>query len=96
MNATHLTQIAELARDVVATDGGELLGVQIGEMADGSGRSFALLDTYQAGLEQQYRISSPAPASGAPWTRIYDRWTVEVRVGEGEWLVLEDLAAEAL
>lgn len=88
MRTNHLIRLAELATDVVAIDGGELVGIQLGEMADGSGRSFALVSTDSAGLEQEYRIASPAPADAPAWARSFGEWSLEVRTGE-RWLDLE-------
>lgn len=45
MNAEHLTELATIAADIAAIDGGTLTGVSMGEMADGSGRSYAELCT---------------------------------------------------
>lgn len=95
MNASDLSRLTAFAADVAAVDGGVLASVTMGEMADGSGRSFALVDTIDHGLEQQYRISSPAPAGAAPWARVYDAWLVEVRTGDS-WMHLElELVVEA-
>jgi len=95
VRASDLTRLAALAEDVASIDGGVLANVILQEMADGSGRSVALVDTDQRGLEQRYRISSPAPADAPRWARVFDRWTVEVRTGDS-WLELEvdDLDAE--
>lgn len=95
MRAAHLRQLAEIVADVVENDGGELLGVTMGEMGDGSGRSFALVDTYQCGLEQQWRVSSPAPAGGPSWTWSMRSWVTEVRVGDGWLAVDEELLEES-
>jgi hypothetical protein len=92
MNASDLTRLAAIAEDVAAADGGLLAGVRISEAADGSGRSIALVDMQEAGLEQQYRISSPAPATSPSWARVeFGDWRLEVRVGNfgGEWMELE-------
>jgi len=88
MNASHLSQLASLAEDVAAIDGGVLAGVIVQEMGDGSGRSVALVDTIDAGLEQRYRISSPAPAGAPAWASGWSSWLVELRIGD-DWMELE-------
>lgn len=90
MNASHLTRLASIASDVVATDGGSLVGMVVSEYADGSGRAFALVNTYDVvnDLEQQYRILSPAPADAAPWARVHDSWQLELRVAD-RWMDLD-------
>jgi len=89
MNASHLIKLAELATDVAAIDGGTLAGVRLGEMADGSGRSFALVELMtEDGADAEYRLSSPAPTDGPAWTRTMTEWTLEARHGE-RWLDLE-------
>jgi hypothetical protein len=95
MNTQHLIRLAELATDVAATvDESEVVtAVTMGEMADGSARSFALVDAYDSTneLEQQYRISSPAPADAPEWAREFDRWTIEIRSNASTrgWLELD-------
>jgi hypothetical protein len=82
--------MAELATDVVAIVGDDLLGVSIAEMGDGSGRSFALVSTLDRvnDLEQEFRIASPVAPDAPAWARSFDRWTIEVRTGD-RWLELE-------
>jgi hypothetical protein len=89
MDLTHLTRLATLAADVASIDGGEVSGVTIGECADGSHRSYALVDTIDGGLEQQYRITTPAPATAPGWAQVHAAWMLEVRVGDDNWLDLE-------
>jgi len=89
MNANDLTKLAGIAVDVAAIDGGSLVGMQAGEMADGSRRSFALVSTIDVNqLEQEYRITSPAPDDAPAWTSQYGEWRLEVRIGES-WSELE-------
>jgi hypothetical protein len=60
--------------------------LEVGEMPDGSGRGFALINAQHDGL---YRITSPAPASAPTWARRYfGDWRLEVRV-PGGWDPLE-------
>lgn len=89
MNPTMIIELAAHAADVAATDGDPVTRIQMGEMADGSRRHFALVETDSHGLEQEYRIASPAPADAPPWARQFDRWTYEVRNGE-TWILLND------
>lgn len=85
------TELTRRAADAVATDGGELHRVEITEAADGSRRWLALVDTYTAGLDQRYRITTPAPAHAPAWARArHADWTTEVRMGDG-WLRLEEV-----
>lgn len=89
MNVSDLPRLAALAVDVAAIDGGVVASVECGECADGSQRSFALVTTHQAGLEQVYRITSPAPAGAPGWARVHSDWLLEVRVGDDSWQELE-------
>lgn len=87
MKTSNLQQLAQHIEDIVENDGGELLHVEMSEMGDGSRRDYAIITTYSCGLEQRYRISSPAPSGGPSWTWSFDRWLLEVSDGDG-WVVL--------
>lgn len=78
--ANNLMALGARAADIVAADGGDLVRLEAGEMADGSGRPFVLLTTFSAGLEQVYRIAAPAPPSAPSWA-VRD-WTTELRHGD--------------
>jgi hypothetical protein len=82
MNAlgNNLMALGARAADIVAAEGGDLVRLEAGEMADGSGRPFALVTTFSAGLEQVYRIAAPAPPSSPPWA--LRAWTTELRQGD--------------
>lgn len=94
MRAESLHELATIAEIVATQDGGVLAGVEIGEMADGSHRDYALVRTDQRGLEQEYRITT-APAPGAPpWTRSMGP-AVEVRIAEDGWMLLDGFSESA-
>lgn len=86
-----LGQLADRVADVMATDGGDLVHLEVGELADGSGRPYALVTTHTGGLEQVYRVAAPAPASAPAWAS--REWTVELRIdappGNVRWMRLE-------
>ena len=88
MNAETIQTLAAHIADVADTDGGNIVSITMGEMADGSRRHFALIETQDNGLDQTYRVSSPAPWDSPAWASVYTDWTYEVRVGDG-WLELE-------
>lgn len=75
-----LVPLAVKAAEIVDGDGGDLIRLDAGVMADGSERPFVLVTSFQAGLEQVYRIAAPAPASAPGWAA--HSWTTEVRVGD--------------
>lgn len=89
MNADTIRELAGYAADVVealhegaAADGFRVTNVQLLEMADGSGRWAALIDLSDGHLEQQYRLSTPAPATAPAWAGLFVAWRVEVRIGD--------------
>ncbi len=94
LTSDTILELATRAADVAAIDGGLVASITMGEMADGSGRAFALVETQDNGLEQEYRISSPAPHGRPSWTWTFDRWLTEVRIGDG-WMLLDEEAAAA-
>lgn len=89
MNATTITELAGYIAEVATNDGGEIHRVEMGEMADGSRRWYALVDTYSAGLEQQYRVTSPAPENAPAWAQVHTGFRLEVRTGPMTWLELD-------
>jgi len=93
MTAAQTTlPVAELAaqvEDLTQGIGETVSRVTMGECADGSRRWYALVETWSAGLEQTYRVITPAPWNSPEWASVHTDWTYEVRVGEGEWLALE-------
>lgn len=92
MDASTITELASRVADVVATDGAEAIDVKMAEMGDGSRRHFALVTTYSCGLEQEYRVTTPAPWNSPAWASVYKDWQVEVRVGD-RWMILEGAEA---
>lgn len=91
MDATLITDMAQWVADVVETDGSLCTGIVMGECADGSNRHYALVRMWDATneLEQEYRITSPAPFNSPAWAaHLRDEWLVEVRMGD-EWLLLD-------
>lgn len=86
--ADNLSLLVQFARDVAAIDGGTLTSVQMGEMADGSGRSLAIVNVIDGDLEFQYRVTSPSPEGAPQWAWQYTAWLVEVNAGES-WIELE-------
>lgn len=89
MNGEIYLALSAQVADLIETVGDEVLAIESGEMADGSGRAYTLVTTLDRvnQLEQQFRVASPAPEGGPAWTRVYTEWTVEVRVGDG-WTAL--------
>jgi hypothetical protein len=94
MDSKTLSELTRRVADVIATDGGELLTLEIVPMADGSGRWCGIVTTHTAGLEQVYRVSTPAPAGAPAWARTHDEWATEVRVVD-KWTRVDDLVDEA-
>lgn len=88
MDAGTIIGLAERVADVVATAGGETLRVEMGEMADGSGRHYALVTVHACAMETEYRVTTPAPQDAPAWAARYDDWTVAGRFADG-WLSLE-------
>jgi len=86
-----LQSLAAHAADVAVIDGdARIVSVTMGELADGSRRHFALVITQDdAGLEQTFRVSSPAIALSPAWAKAHKGWTIEVCQGES-WLMLTD------
>lgn len=90
MTRQNANKLMEAAYDCGAIDGGDVARIEMMEAADGSRRPLALVTTHEAGLEQTYRVILPAPASAPAWAQQYTTTTFEVRVGEGEWLMLDE------
>jgi hypothetical protein len=87
--------VANLLESVVEPDDGvQITRVTMGELADGSRRSYALIDTYDTGIatEQQFRVISPSPEDAPKWAEQYVGWLAQVRTGENEWLNLADFS----
>lgn len=88
MSASHLSSVAiqELTQNVsdlieVLEIGDAVTRVEMGTMADGSYRPFALVHTIdQNELEQEFRVSLAASEMAPAWAPREDR--VEVRVGD--------------
>lgn len=93
LTVAQIRELAATVADVVELDGEPASRVEMGEMADGSGRPFALVTTYDAtnDLEQTYRVALEAPASASLWAHRYAETTVEIRRGDG-WLDLDHAA----
>jgi hypothetical protein len=83
----ELAAFAARLADDVASDFATL-SVSIGECADGSRRSYALISTSDGELEQEFRVTTPAPFNAPPWARRYQTWLTELRVGD-DWHVLD-------
>jgi hypothetical protein len=84
MTAAHITGLAEMIADLADTIDDTIGSVTMGEMADGSGRSYAIVNTYDEinELEQEFRVASPATDNSPKWAKdSYTDWTIEVLVG---------------
>lgn len=90
VNAATLTALAARAADIAETIGDTVTRVEMSEMADGSHRHYALVYTYDRtnDLEQEFRVSTPAPDGAPAWASVFRGWEVSVRTGDS-WLVLE-------
>jgi hypothetical protein len=81
--------------DSLSTDADTPVGhIEIGGMADGSGRYYALVTSIDPtnDLEQQFRISTPAPWNSPAWAADFREFTLEVRIGDS-WQTMEFEAA---
>lgn len=89
MTASEIQQLAALAADVVELDGSPASRVELGELADGSRRAFALVTTCDAtnDLEQTYRVALAAPWNAPEWASRFTDSTIEIRRGDS-WLDL--------
>lgn len=101
LSAWLIEALGSQVADLLETTGETAFAVTFGEMADGSRRHYALIDTTvdSAGHEQQYRVSSPADETDSPaWAvKRYGttRWLAEVKVAD-HWVELADPADEWL
>ena len=96
MDYRTIQTLATAAADIAAIDGDNVISVEMGEMADGSRRHYALVRTDAAGLEQLYRATTEAPADAPAWARKLEA-AIEVNVGAegtisgtgGTWLRID-------
>lgn len=88
MDVAAFTDLSERVAELLATlDGDDVTAITFGPSADGSSRVHAIVNTYDLTnqLEQQFRVTSPAPTTAPPWAKaIYAVWLIEVHVGT-EW-----------
>ena len=95
MLTAELTEgLAGRVADMLHALDDEAMHIEMGEMADGSTRHYALVTTYDKtnDLEQQFRVTSTIGLNAPAWAKAkaeYDRWGYEVRVGD-KWLALDD------
>jgi hypothetical protein len=90
MTPALFLELAAHAADVAAIDGDatSIVSVAMGELADGSGRHFAIVQTTDANeLDQTFRVTSPAPKYAPAWATVHRGWTIEVRQCD-DWLML--------
>lgn len=86
MDATTFTRLAaEVATLIDGIEASDVVRhVEFGEMADGSGRYYALVSTHDQvnDLEQAFRIVGPASADAPAWAAHYTDCRVELRHGD--------------
>lgn len=94
MNPEIISGLSARVADIPAIDPTcRITQVTLGEHADGSRRWHAIVDTTDdAGLDQTYRILTPAPDGAPAWAP--REWVTEVRVGGSfdspEWMRLDE------
>lgn len=84
LDARMIQSLGVRVADIAETYGPITL-VEMGEMEDGSGRSFAVVNT--SGFN--YRVSSPAPMGAPKWATVYDEWRTE-RSGVEGWSLMDE------
>lgn len=87
LTGSNLVELARRAADAAETAGGDLLTITMGQMGDGSGRAYALLTIYACGVENEYRVTTPAPTGCPQWASHFD-WSTELNAGD-QWINLD-------